>query len=137
VGLWALVSILMTCSGVALPLAIVLLVPAKANVDEARVRRLTRHLALATVLAVALVLGAAIYHPGLSPFASWVFLPLWFGLGMPVIMAKRPEAGLGACPKCNYPIPEEKQKEEVRCPECGIVSRPNRLFPTRVVSAGK
>jgi hypothetical protein len=115
----------------------VLLVPAKANVDEAKVRRLTTWLAIATVPAVVLVFLAALYRPGLSPMVSWMFLPLWFGLGMPAIMAKRPESGLGACPKCNYPIPEAQQKEEVRCPECGTASRPNRLFPVRVVSGGR
>jgi hypothetical protein len=137
VGWWQVVSILLACSGAVLPLVVVLLVPAKACVDDERIRRLTIWLAVATIPAVVIAGAARYWWPNASPFAFWVYFPLWFGLGMPAIMAKRPESGLSACPKCNYPIPEKQQKEEVRCPECGMVSRPNRLLPVRVLSGGR
>jgi hypothetical protein len=80
------------------------------EVDRARVRKLGRRLNLATTLALVSFLtlfmihfegstGTWEDHPRLVGFAdvayklAWLaFFPLWFGLGMPLMMACRPEA---------------------------------------------
>lgn len=127
-----IMAIALASFSVSIPLMIAYLTPAKPTVNHERIARLMRWLVAATAVSILIVAVIAYFWPAVGPMLVWSYMPLFFGLTMPIVLAKRPPSTVETCPVCNYSLAGMKTDDIVRCPECGRTSRRNKVLPIRV-----